>query len=162
MGWVVSGVVGDDIRDDWWNVVVWDVNMRSAQAAVHRDKHRELEVRVPVGVLAADLRADMGTCRQMLTLSGYTIGKQKREHPEIKSADYAMVQRIVDGWHIYRQSDTHRIGFAQDDEGQWWAVAWKRTRDDREMLLVHFRRAREYQLHSAARRHRETLQRGRE
>ncbi len=114
-------------------------------------------LRVPVGVMAADLRADMGTFQRVVTLSGYTIGKQKGAHPEIEPADYAMVQRIVDGGHIYRQSDTHRIGFAQDGEGQWWAAAWKKTRDDGEVLLVHFRRAREHQLHSAARRHRETL-----
>ena len=118
-------------------------------------------LRVPVGILAADLRGDMGTFQRVVTLSGYTIGKQKGAHPEIEPADYAMVQRIVDGGHIYRQSDTHRIGFAQDDNGQWWAAAWKRTRDDREVLLVHFRRAQEYQSRTAPKKYGDALQRGR-
>ena len=117
-------------------------------------------LRVPVGVMAADLRADMGTFQRVVALSGYTIGKQKGAHPEIEPADYAMVQRIVDGGHIYRQSDTHRIGFAQDDEGQWWAAAWKRARDDREVLLVHFRRAQEYQSRTAPKKYGDALQRG--
>ena len=101
------------------------------------------KLRVPVGVIPDDLQAAMGTRQSVLSLSGYTIGKQKGAHPEVKPADYAMVQRIVDGDRVYPQSDTHRLGFAQDDEGKWWVAAWKRTQDDAEVLLVHFRRAQE-------------------
>ncbi len=98
------------------------------------------QLRVPVGVIPDDLQADMGTRRPVLSLSGYTIGKQKASHPEVKPADYAMVQRILDGDRILPQSDTHRIGFAQDDEGKWWAAAWKRTQDDGEALLLNLHR----------------------
>ncbi len=98
------------------------------------------KLRVPVGVIPDDLQTAMGTRRSVLSLSGYTIGKQKGAHPEVKPADYAMVQRIVDGRYIYPQSDTRRLGFAQDDEGKWWAAAWKRTQADTETLLLNLHR----------------------
>ncbi len=101
------------------------------------------KLRVPVSVLPDDLQAAMGTRRPVLSLSGYTIGKQKGSHPEVKPADYALVQRIVDGDLVYRQSDTHRIGFARDDEGKLWAAAWKRTQDDGELLLLNLHKERE-------------------
>ncbi len=107
------------------------------------------KLRVPVGVIPDDLQADMGTRRSVLSLSGYTIGKQKGSHSEVKPADYAMVQRIVDGDHVYRQSETHRLGFAQDDEGRLWEAAWKRTQDDGEMLLLNLYRSRDQRLAAA-------------
>ncbi len=117
------------------------------------------KLRVPVGVIPDDLQAAMGTRRPVLSLSGYTIGKQKGSHPEIKPADYALVQRIVDGDHVYRQSDTHRIGFAQDDEGKLWQATWKRTQDDGEVLLLNLHRSRARRLAAAEEKYGKPLKR---
>ena len=117
------------------------------------------KLRVPVGVIPDDLQAAMGTRRSVLSLSGYTIGKQKGAHPEIKPADYALVQRIVDGDLVYRQSDTHRIGFARDDEGKLWQAAWKRTQDDEEALLLNLHRTTERRLDEAENRYGKPLKR---
>ena len=117
------------------------------------------KLRVPVGVIPDDLQAAMGTRRSVLSLSGYTIGKQKGAHPEIEPADYAMVQRIMDGDLVYRQSDTHRVGFARDGEGRLWQTAWKRTQDDGEVLLVSLHRSQDQRLAAVAAKYGKPLKR---
>ena len=137
-------------------------NKQKALTASERTKplpKKQDKLRVPVGVLPDDLQADMGTRRPVLSLSGYTIGKQKGAHPEVKPADYAIVQRIVDGDRVYPQSDTHRLGFAQDDKGRLWEAAWKRTRDDGEVLLVNLYRSRDQRLAAAEEKYGKPLKR---
>ena len=96
-------------------------------------------LRVSVGELAGYLRRDLETGCRFMALSGYTIGKQRWEHPEVAPADYAVVQRILDGGLIYRQNETHRIGFATGDDGKCWTAAWKKTRDGSGVYLLNLR-----------------------
>ncbi|MGR3914470.1 MAG: hypothetical protein OD918_08105 [Gammaproteobacteria bacterium] len=111
-------------------------------------------LRLPVGAPPKNLQRDMEIAGNALILSIYTIRKQKWEHPEVVPADYAMVQRILDGAHIYRQSETHRIGFAADDDGNWWTAAWKKTRGGGdEAYLLNLRRCGEKETARAARKY---------
>ncbi|MGR3985007.1 MAG: hypothetical protein OD817_07130 [Gammaproteobacteria bacterium] len=105
---------------------------------------------LPVGAPAKNLQRDMEMEGKALILSIYTIRKQKWEHPEIAPADYAIVQRILDGARIYRQSETHRVGFAADDDGNWWTAAWKKTQDGGEAYLLNLRRCGEQETTRAA------------
>ena len=92
--------------------------------------------------MAGYLRRDLETGCRFMALSGYTIGKQRWEHPEVAPADYVMVQRILDGGLIYRQEDPiRRIGFAVDDDGKFWTATWKKTRDGSGVYLLNLRRA---------------------
>ena len=103
---------------------------------------REDSLRVAVGELTEFLRGELGVERGVMMLSGYTIGKQRWEHPEVAPADYVMVQRILDGGLIYQQEDPiRRIGFAVDDDGKCWTATWKKTRDGSGVYLLNLRRA---------------------
>ncbi|MDA7972785.1 MAG: hypothetical protein MPK10_09525 [Gammaproteobacteria bacterium] len=109
-------------------------------------------LRVQVGELTEFLRGELGVEHGVMMLSGYTIGKQRWEHPEVAPADYVMVQRILDGGLIYRQKDeTRRIGFAFGADGKCWTAAWKRTRDGSGVYLLNLRLGGERALRNARR-----------
>ena len=113
---------------------------------------REDSLRVQVGMLTGFLQRELGVEGGVVLLSGYTIGKQKAEHPEVAPGDYLMVQRILDGGLIYRQKDeARRIGFAFGEDGKCWTAAWKRTRDGSGVFLLNLRLGGERALRNARR-----------
>ncbi|MDA7961081.1 MAG: hypothetical protein MPK10_02165 [Gammaproteobacteria bacterium] len=97
-------------------------------------------LREAVGILPAHLRRAMRTKCRILLLSGYTIGKLRHDRPEISPGHFVLVQRILDGRHIYADGARHFTGFARDDDGNWWTAVWKKTRDGREVFLETFHR----------------------
>ena len=67
--------------------------------------------------------------------------RRNRTIQKWKASDYLMLQRIVDGELVFhdlssKRIGTHMYGLAQDDDGEWWFAAWKKTEDGRELYFT--------------------------
>ena len=121
-----------------------DLYRRLESLPVDEKKRREIQRKDRLFVLGAVLEDDqmeeLGVNIWRIILSGATLRKNKTRHKEVKASDYLMLQRIVDGDRIYRykegpRRETHRVGFAKDDNGKWWFAAWKKTEDGKELYF---------------------------
>lgn len=79
-------------------------------------------------------------------LSGETAAKQTVRHPDLRPADYAIVQRLLDDgeWFMARRR-RHAIGFLEAGD-QLWTVVVKATADGAETYLQTLRKAQAHNL----------------
>ena len=104
-------------------------------------------VRRPRG--SADLRRLAGRCarpvgRRQPRLDGHRrppfgTGPPPRQlyrHPGLRPADYARVQRILDGGQLLRESDRVAVAFLFEN-GAWWRAVLKATADEIYLLSYH-------------------------
>ena len=78
---------------------------------------------------------------QCMRLSRDGIGHIKASGRGITPEQMRLVQEAVDGEDSWPQSGNRWIGYAQDEQGKWWAAAWKVTEDGRRAYLTTFYRA---------------------
>ena len=135
---VLAARTRDQIAEDLGGVGFSDLYRRlkplPKKGNIHLSKWED-KLRIPGAVLPDDLREDVGTDLWQVMLSGYMLRKQKTKHGELDKRVYLNNQRILDDGRIYHQSDTQRIGLWQDEDGQWWKNAWKKTQSGKELLF---------------------------
>ena len=122
-----------------------DLYRRLKPLPVDEKKRREIQRKDRLFVLGAVLEDDQmeefGVNIWRIILSGATLRKNKTRHKEVKASDYLMLQRIVDGDRIYRykegpRRETHRVGFAKDDNGNGGLRRGKKRKMGRSYTLI--------------------------
>ena len=104
-------------------------------------RKRKERLFIPGAVLEDDLMEEFGVDVWRVIVPEGMLRKEKSNHPEVKVSDYLMLQRIVDGDLVYhdlssKRRGTHMYGLAQDDDGEWWFAAWKKTEDGGELYFT--------------------------
>jgi len=90
---------------------------------------------------------------RIVLLSGETAAKQRRNHPDIGAADYAMVQQILDDGEMFAEPGGRFVrGFIDDEDGRLWKTVVKMTADDAGTYLVTLHRAKERDLRASRQR----------
>ncbi len=94
----------------------------------------------------------IGGRSSMVRLSAETADKQARKHPDVRSGDYALVQRILDEGELFRDRYSPRavVGFLEEG-GRLWRAAIKATEDGSETWLTTLHKARQRDLRAARR-----------
>lgn len=92
----------------------------------------------PVAILDRQLGQRIGAKAQVVRLSQDTLLKQRREHPEVQPADYALVQAALDRGTVVQDGDTSLVFVHHGDT--WWHAAVKATTSGRALFLTSFRR----------------------
>ena len=87
----------------------------------------------------AALKSALGAKSGVVRLSGETAAKQTVRHPDLVSADYALVRRILDEGELFKVGRHHAIGFLQVD-GKIWSAVVKATSDRSQNYLVSLHR----------------------
>ena len=96
----------------------------------------------------AALKSALGAKSGVVRLSGETAAKQTVRHTELVSADYALVQRILDEGELFTERKRHAAGFLQVD-GKIWNAVVKSTGDGSRTYLASFHRAQPRDLEKA-------------
>ena len=87
----------------------------------------------------AALKSALGANSGVVRLSGETAAKQTVGHHGLMSADYALVQRILDEGELFAVGKHHAMGFLQVD-GKMWSAVVKATGDGSRNYLVSLHR----------------------
>jgi len=104
----------------------------------------------PVAILERALGQRIGATAQVVRLSQDTLLKQRREHPEIEAAEYALVQAALDRGTVIQDGVTSLV-FVRQGRTLWHAVV-KATRSGRALFLTSFRRTTRADLRRAMKR----------
>lgn len=94
------------------------------------------DARLPVMVLDAETRAAVGAGSSVVILSGETLAKQRRHHPEIGPAEYRRLPDIGAQPDLIYQQDEQRLHFLRQDDGRWLKAVTKVTEDGSETYVV--------------------------
>ena len=90
----------------------------------------------PVAVLGPSGAGNLGSTATAVRLSDWTAAKQLYPHPGLRPADYARVQRILDGGRLLRESDRVAVAFLFENWA-WWRAVLKATADEIYLLSYH-------------------------
>lgn len=93
---------------------------------------------VPVAVLPADIRKQLGVDTDRVLLSRYTADKQ-RKHPEITSDSYGWLQDLLDQGQRISGKPFHVVVIQR--RGEWFVAVLKATQAGDEVYLQSFRRS---------------------
>ncbi|HEX5276498.1 MAG TPA: phage minor head protein [Fluviicoccus sp.] len=102
------------------------------------DKHVESTAYYPVGVLNEDRMAMLGTDAKTVSISEFTVAKQKDHHPELAAAEYRQVQRVLDKGVPLNYKDRHLGFYLNEDNGYYLVI--KTTVSKGEVFLQSYRR----------------------
>ena len=117
----------------------------------YRHLKGEREGHWPIATTPPDTRSAIRSKSRTVRLSSATAAKQANRHCDLRSEDYAIVQRILDEGELFAGQDGHVVGFIAI-AGQLWRAVVKGTVDGRETYLVTFHKAKLRDLESARRR----------
>lgn len=93
---------------------------------------------IPVAVLPADIREQLGADTDRVLLSRYTADKQ-RKHPEITADSYVWLQDLLDQGERLSDKPFHVIVIQR--RGEWFVAVLKATKAGDEVYLQSFRRS---------------------
>ena len=105
----------------------------------------------PVGVVDQGIRAAVGAKSRTVRLSGETAAKQTGRHQDLRSEDYARVQRILDEGELFAARHGRVMAFLEMD-AQLWRAVLKVTGDRSETYLVSLHKAQPHNVEAARRR----------
>lgn len=105
-------------------------------------------------MLPIELVEVVGAETGFVTLSGETVHKQKRNHPELSAREYLWVPKVISyGLIVLEEAKVPRLHFSyQYEEGKRYLATVKATNDRRRMYVVRFHRARQRHTKSLIRR----------
>lgn len=92
---------------------------------------------IPVGYVGKDIQKQTDIDTGLIYISGATAGKQKINHPDLKSTDYTIIQEILDkGSIVGNTANTGTfIGYIEKD-GKYYKAVWKTIAPHRDELWL--------------------------
>ncbi len=106
---------------------LWDRTPTLSTVAERKAYQHKPEGRLETVVAAFPKALQERGAPQWMRLSRDGIGHIKASGRGITPERLRLVQKAVDGEDSWPQGGNRWIGYAQDEQGKWWAAAWKVT-----------------------------------
>ena len=121
--------------------LLWEKTPTLATVAERKAYQHKPEGRLETAVAVFPKALRERGAPEWMRLSRDGIGHIKASGRGIKPQQLRLVQKAVDGGNSWPQGGNRWIGYAQDEQGKWWAAAWKVTDDGRRAYLTTFHRS---------------------